>query len=144
MRCKLFCLMFLLFGFGSYLNAQNTEINFSGVRSSKGQIILRIYKDEKSFDDDKPSKIHYFKKSNLSKGKMTASITLDPGTYGLALADDENNSNLMDFGFLGVPSEGFGFSNYYHSGFTSPSFDSFKFTVAKNQKYKISMKIRYM
>jgi uncharacterized protein (DUF2141 family) len=137
-------LLFLIVLLSSTLNAQNIEINFSGIRSSKGQIIVRVYKDSKSFENDEPYKIHYFKKSTVSKGTMTASLKLDPGTYGLALADDENNSYGMNYGLLGIPSEGFGFSNYYHTGMSYPKFESFKFTVTKDEKKKVTMKIRYM
>ena len=124
--------------------AQNIDITFSGLRNNKGQIILRVYKDSKSFEDDKPYKITYIKKTGMSKGTLTTSLKLEPGTYGLALADDENTNFAMNFNLLGIPTEGFGFSNYYHTGLSHPKFESFKFTVAKDEKKKVSMRCRYM
>ena len=136
-----FCFVFIL---GGKLLSQNNEVVFSGIRSSKGQIILRIYRDAKSYDDDNPCKILYFKKSNLVKGSMTVKFHLTPGDYGFALCDDENNSSLMNFNFIGIPTEGFGFSNYYHSGMSSPKFESFKLTVAEDKVNKVKMHIRYL
>lgn len=75
---------------------------------------------------------------------MNVKFDLPPGTYGLALLDDENNDDKMNYSFIGLPKEGFGFSNYYLSGLFKPKFEVFKFTVLKDQKQKVQMKIRYM
>jgi uncharacterized protein (DUF2141 family) len=53
-------------------------------------------------------------------------------------------SGLMEYNFIGIPKEGFGFSDYYHSGLTKPKFDAFKFTLEKEKKKKITIKVRYM
>jgi uncharacterized protein (DUF2141 family) len=76
--------------------------------------------------------------------EMRVHFSLEPGTYGLALLDDENSSELMEYKFLGIPKEGFGFSDYYHKGLKKPKFDSFKFTIDKGQKKSITIRIRYM
>ncbi len=71
-------------------------------------------------------------------------FNLEPGTYGLALLDDENYDSKMNYSFLGMPVDGFGFSNYYLSGMSKPKFESFKFTISKDSKLKIETKFRYM
>lgn len=135
---------FLLFISFLTVKAQNIEAVITGIRSTQGQFVIKVYKDDNSFQDDKPFQTLKFKKNAISKGEMTVKFSLDPGTYGLALLDDENNDGEMNYSFFGIPEEGFGFSNYYLSGFSKPKFDSFSFVVNKNQKQKIIIKIRYM
>ena len=75
---------------------------------------------------------------------MRVQFSLEPGIYGLSVMDDENSNGKMEYNFLGMPREGFGFSDYYHKGFTRPKFDSFKFSIDKDQTKKITIRIRYM
>ncbi len=137
--------LILVFLFGSAITkAQNIEVVFSGIRSSEGRIRLEVFIDEQGFEKEKGIMIKYFKKTNLLDGVMNVKFDLPPGTYGLALLDDENNDDKMNYSFIGLPKEGFGFSNYYLSGLFKPKFEVFKFTVIKGQSQKVHMKIRYM
>ncbi|MGZ3863806.1 MAG: DUF2141 domain-containing protein [Bacteroidia bacterium] len=137
--------VFFFFIFISFaMRSQNIEIVFSNLRCTSGQIRMQIYVDSRSFDEDKPVKVVKFPKKDIVQGIMVAKLNLEPGTYGFALVDDENLNNEMDFNILSIPKEGFGFSNFYLSGMKRPKFDMFKFTLEKNQKLRISMKIRYM
>ncbi len=134
-----------LFVFASCITtAQNLEVTFSGIRSSSGQIRLEVFIDEEGFDKEKGVAVKRYKKSHLNNGAFTVKLDLPPGTYGLALLDDENNDDKMNYSFIGLPKEGFGFSNYYLSGLSKPKFEAFKFTIQKNQTLKVLMRIRYM
>ena len=44
------------------VKAQNTQITVSNIRSSKGKIMLSLFKDEKSFKDAKPFKTTSYEK----------------------------------------------------------------------------------
>lgn len=132
------------FCFAVAAQAQNIDIHFTGIKYPHGQIIVKVFVDEQGYQDNKAITTMKYNKTGLANGELKQSVGLEPGTYGFALVDDENGSGKMDFGFLGMPKEGFGFSNYYLSGMKKPKFDDFKFTIAKDQKMKITMKIRYM
>jgi uncharacterized protein (DUF2141 family) len=45
-----------------------------------------------------------------------------PGTYALAVIHDENMNGKLDTNFLGIPMEGYGFSNDATALFGAPSF----------------------
>ncbi len=47
-----FLLLLLLMSFTT-LNAQNIEVKIAGMRSTSGQIHIKIFKDDQSFKDDK-------------------------------------------------------------------------------------------
>jgi uncharacterized protein (DUF2141 family) len=71
-------------------------------------------------------------------------IQLESGIYGASLLDDENDNGKMDYNLLGIPKEGFGFSNYYHTGFSKPKMQAFQFEVKVGNIPKIEMPIRYL
>jgi uncharacterized protein (DUF2141 family) len=83
-------------------------------------------------------------KKDISSGEMKVKFDLPPGTYGIALVDDENSDGVMEYNRLGIPKEGFGFSDYYHTGLKKPKFNSFSFTLEKGQKKSIKIKVRYI
>lgn len=75
---------------------------------------------------------------------MYIKFTLPPGTYGFTLIDDENHNGDIDYNWIGLPKEGFGFSDYYHNGMVKPHFDTFKFQLKAGEEKKITPKIRYI
>jgi len=126
------------------LNAQNVEVLITGIRTEKGQILIGVFKDDISFKKEEPFLGKGFVKNGISNGEMRVQFSLESGIYGLSLLDDENSNGKMEYNFLGIPKEGFGFSDYYHSGIKKPKFDSFKFSINKDQTKKITIRIRYM
>jgi uncharacterized protein (DUF2141 family) len=124
--------------------AQTVEVTITGIRSPEGQFVFRIFKDQESFRAEKPFEQRVFAKRNVLNGEMKLSFTMESGVFGLAIVDDESSNSEMDFNFMGLPKEGFGFSNYYHTAWTRPHFDSFKFMLSKEQKQKIVIKVRYL
>ncbi|MGB0914438.1 MAG: DUF2141 domain-containing protein [Crocinitomicaceae bacterium] len=117
-------------------------INFESVRNKKGRIQVQIYRNSETFKAETPWKTRYVSKAELSGGKVSFKIyNLPSGTYGLALLDDENRNTKMDYSWL-VPTEGFGFSDYYHTAWSKPKFNDFKFEL--NSHKTVTMKIRYL
>ena len=143
-RLKWFYLLLFLSVMSVSIKAQNVNVVITGIRSTDGQIIIGVYKDEKSFKDDVPFERKRFKKSNISNGEMKVNMKLSPGTYGFALLDDENLDDEMNYSFIGIPKEGFGFSNYYHTNLSRPKFDVFKFEIQDSQVKNVVCKIKYM
>jgi uncharacterized protein (DUF2141 family) len=128
----------------SALPAQEVELTITGLRNTTGQIVIGLFKDKASYKTEEAYLSRRFQKKDIIDGKMKVSFSLEEGVWGLCLLDDENMSGLMEYNFVGIPREGFGFSDYYHSGFTKPKFESFVFTIEKGQKKIISVKVRYI
>lgn len=118
------------------------SVKITEVRSSNGRIQLQIYKDQESFSKEAPWKVIQVPKTDLKNKTIHYQITGIPsGTYGIAILDDENSNKEMDYSFL-KPKEGFGFSNYYHTAWSKPKFDHFKFVVKNNTE--VLIKTRYV
>jgi uncharacterized protein (DUF2141 family) len=133
----------LFIGLASYIQAQHeTEIVVTGVRSPKGKIQLNVFKDQASYSDEHPYKKLGFDKKDLANGTLTINCELEPGVYGFTIIDDENANGKIDKNFIGIPKEGFGFSNFFMQKLKKPSFDDFK--VDLNTQQKIEVKVKYM
>lgn len=137
-------LMGLLFiCLASYIQAQRvTEIKVTDIRSAKGKILLNVFKDNASYDDEKPYKKFTFDKKEIINGTLVLHCDLEPGVYGFTMVDDENDNGKIDKNFIGIPKEGFGFSNFFMEKMKKPTFDDFK--VDLKSQPKIVIKVKYM
>ena len=125
------------------MEAQNIEIIIQGIRNTNGNIELGVFKDNDGFQAEKSFLDKKFSKTGIINGEMRVQFRLDAGIWGLSLLDDENNNEKMDYKFPGIPKEGFGFSDYFHTGFSKPKFDSFKFSIVKYQTKRLTIRVRY-
>jgi uncharacterized protein (DUF2141 family) len=138
---KIFLLLLLP---ATTVDAQNVEVTITGIRNTEGQMGIGVFRDNESFMKEQAYREMQFVKKDISSGEMKVQFTLPPGTYGIALLDDETGDGVMEYNFLGMPEEGFGFSDYYHTGLTLPKFDAFKFALEESQKKSINIRVRYI
>ena len=135
--------MLLLCSSYKSVGVYNLKIKITGIRNEKGSIQLHVYSNSYQFETKTPTVSYRITKyGKVENGILEFNdAKLEEGVYGIALLDDENNNKKMDYGWL-LPQEGFAFSDYYHSGFTHPGFEQFKFNHDSDKQ--ITMKIRYM
>jgi uncharacterized protein (DUF2141 family) len=137
-------IMTILLSYNAYSQEVDVQFEINNLRNTDGGIIVNVFKDQQGFDDDIPIlRKAISKKENMVSGIFTAKINLPPGTYGIAFFDDENDSGDMDFNFIGMPKEGYGFSEFYHTGITTPKFFDFSFKLTKNTSI-MKIRLRYM
>ncbi|TLU72616.1 DUF2141 domain-containing protein [Lichenicoccus roseus] len=65
-----------------------------------------------------------------------------PGTYAVAIYHDENDNHHFDRNFLGLPAEGYGFSNNAVPVFAPPHYLAAAFAVHPGSNH-ISIRLRY-
>lgn len=71
--------------------------------------------------------------TKISNRKVVFEIDNIPyGTYAFTLHHDENHNGKMDKNFLGLPAEGYGFSNNLHPTFSIPDFEEARFEINKS------------
>lgn len=114
------------------------------IKNSKGRLSIGVFKDATSFEEEKPYKIILVSKKDLVNGTLKSFIEIESGVYGLSILDDENSDYKMEYNMIGMPKEGFGFSNYYHSGFTKPNFKQFLVVINPSLKVPITFHLRYI
>jgi uncharacterized protein (DUF2141 family) len=65
---------------------------------------------------------------------------IPPGTYALAVIHDENMNGKLDTNMLGIPTEGYGFSNNAKALLGTPSFSAASFPYdGRNLELTISL-----
>lgn len=115
--------------------ASDTWVNVTigGLRNGNGLIAVTLYPDE-------PRKF-LVKNGSMYVGRVDATapetrmclFVPKPGVYGLAVYHDEDSSTTFKRGgMLGLPQEGFGFSNNPPTIASIPSFRSVRLNIAKS------------
>ncbi len=117
------------------------KVHVTGIRSSKGNLAIGIYKDQATFGDRNPYYERKVSKQGMKNGNLSFDVKLPEGVYGVTLLDDENVNGKCDYGFI-LPNEGFGFSDYFHTGILPPRFKDFKFALGNVTK-EVVVKVKY-
>jgi uncharacterized protein (DUF2141 family) len=148
MRQLIFFTLMLGFSLSYPLHAQSPatgtlEIRFTNLRSEKGSMAIGINTSEKGWPR-KAEMEFQLKKVNVKDGVFVARVPDLPfGTMAISVLDDENDNVEMEM-TLGIPREGFGFSNDAPiRGLSAPKFEACSFRFERSGQ-QISIAVRYM
>lgn len=122
----------------------NLSVDISGLRSNDGNVLVALYDNADKFPLD--AEKYAVGKKRVTITNKTARINFDglkPGRYAISILHDENNNLKMDFNILGIPREGFGFSNNAKGTFGPPSYKKASFEVGEAGS-SIKVRMRYM
>ena len=136
-------LLFILSEFGNMMVAQSLDIHIRNIRNKNGQLCLAIFSDETDFKEEKTCWAMNCSKKDIINGEFHILIPYKSGVWGFSVLDDENSNGRMEYNFLGLPREGFGFSNYIHKGIHRPVFNDFSFVINKNETKEITVQLEY-
>lgn len=135
-----FLLAILFISSTTFISAQEESLylTISNIKKAKGQIIVSIYKTAEDF----PKEGKEFKKVIIDVKSIPSEIQnihLPKGEYAIALLHDENEDGECNFNMIGIPTEGYGFSQNFKPLFTVPDFDDTKFVVSGEQTMEINL-----
>ncbi|PMB48621.1 hypothetical protein CEN39_22715 [Fischerella thermalis CCMEE 5201] len=113
-----------------------------GIRNQKGQICLRIHNDEQGFPFTDTSEVQSGCVQIQGNSIKKDFYGLKPGTYAVAVVDDQDGDYKLNRNFLGVPQEGFGVSNNPTISIKTgvPKFQDASFSLKKNKTIYIAIK----
>lgn len=127
-------------------SAGELRINFEGVRSPKGTILIGLYDSKESFDRaielsnkqgflNDPQRVAgaALRVNGDLKGGI-AFENIEPGSYAVILLHDEDGNGRLNKDLLGIPTESYGFSNGAHGFLGPPKFKDAAFTVDGSDK----------
>jgi uncharacterized protein (DUF2141 family) len=118
-------------------------VNVEGVRTARGRIEVTVYPDNAARFLKKGGSL-YVGRVNAQAGRTRVCLQLPrTGHYGLAVLHDANGNRKMDKNFLGLPGEGFGFSNNPVLRLGPPAFAKVRFAVPRSG-VQTSVKLRYL
>lgn len=134
-----YILLTLLISSGLY--ASEIIVNVNGLRSTEGNVQVAIWKTNEGFPDD-------YSKS-WSQLTLPATMTrglfrnAEPGFYAVAVFHDKNRDNDLNRNGMGIPTEGFGFSNNPRIIFGPPKFKKAKFKVGEGETKEIEIELKH-
>lgn len=105
------------------------HVKILNIRNSTGAVACALFESSVGF----PSEFLHFA-TNIMVIRIRHSQArcdfedIPPGTYALAVVHDENFNGKLDTNFLGIPTEGYGFSNDATAALGAPSFSAASFT----------------
>lgn len=122
--------------------AGNLNVTVIGIRSEHGAVMMGVYDSAERFVKAVNNAAHVGRLSDKDRligvtlrarriDQGVGFLKLPPGRYAIIVYHDENDNGRLDKNVLGIPTEGYGFSNNARGFFSAPSFDAAAVTVGK-------------
>lgn len=101
------------------------SVNIPNIKGNKGEIVIGMYSIPRNFPKvGMEYRVVRFPAN--AAGSIFRIKDIKPGEYAVAMYHDENSDGVCNLNFLGVPKEGYGFSNNIRPVFSAPSFEDCK------------------
>ncbi len=141
-----FCLLLILFVafLAGMSSAGEVEIEISGFKGKKGDLRVAVFDSESTFLDRERMRAGHRVRADAIAGEKRVLVSfhnLQPGRYAVSAFHDTNSNGETDKNMLGIPTEGYGFSNAAKGRMGPPSFQDAAFEVGSELlRIKIEMK----
>lgn len=122
-------------------SAADLQLVVYNAKSKQGHVLVSIFDDADAFPDH-PERAVKKLKLTLDQAANYLVTDLAPGEYAIAILHDQNDNGKMDKNGVGLPKEGFAFSNNSIGTFGPPSFKKAKFEV-KEALVTQQIKLKY-
>jgi len=111
--------------FGQY----TLVIEINDLRSNSGHVLLQLFDEDQKSINDAVGKI----KNGTS---VITFKNLKQSIYAFRYFHDENDNDEMETNWIGIPNEGFGFSNNVKGTFGPPAFKKWLFRFNEDSKMR--------
>lgn len=147
MRCVALCavLLFANVPTSTFAHSSYSGINVKivGLRNSTGTVACALFESPEGFPSEflkDATEIMIMKIQDMQA--RCHFLNIPPGTYALAIIHDENMDGKLGTNWMGIPTEGYGFSNNAKVVFSAPSFDGASFRY-DGQKLDLTIRLNY-
>lgn len=119
----------------------NLTVEIDGLKTKQGQVCASIYASSQGFPGDR-DRVLQRECTKITETPVILTFTnLKAGNYAVAVMHDENNDLSVNRNDLGMPIEGFGFSQNPEIRNSAPKFsETAVFVAGANTNIKIQMK----
>lgn len=119
------------------------HVKISNIKNSTGNIACGIFESPEGF----PVKVLDSAKAIIIRKLQGTKAQCDfsdipPGTYAIAVIHDENMNGELDTNWIGIPKEGYGFSNTTIDEFGAPAFSAASFPY-DGQNIDLTITLKY-
>lgn len=123
-------------------NGPRIEVVVSGARKVAGNMTITLYGSQPDAFLARTGKLARQRVPLHSTQAEACFAVSTPGVYAVAVYHDENNDHDFNRTLLGMPAEGYGFSNDAPTVIGLPSFDSVRFQVGP-EGGRVPVRLRY-
>ena len=127
----------------SQTSCPGIHVKIQNIKNSTGNIACGIFESPEGF----PKKFQVSAKTVIMKKIQKTQAQCDfadipPGTYAITVIHDENMNGELDTNLMGIPTEGYGFSNTSIDEFGAPAFSAARFRY-DGQNLNLTIKLKY-
>jgi uncharacterized protein (DUF2141 family) len=122
-------------------NASRLTVQVNGVRSARGEVAITVYPDDKRRFLSRGGKLARVRVRAAST--VRACFWLPPASYEVAVYHDANGNQDFDRTLVGLPAEGFGFSNDPETKIGLPPISAARFRLAAGEG-SIAIQMKYL
>lgn len=132
--------MGLLLSGNALAQSQSLVVVIRNVKEARGKVSVALFTGEKDFMKNRLAG----KSVEAKNGDVEVMFEdLVPGEYAISVMHDENENGELDSNLIGIPKEGFGFSNDAMGMFGPPTFEKAKFKWSGGEQKQI-ITLRYL
>lgn len=146
-------LLVVVFGFMVFFSAPITlraasspngvRVVVKGLRDDKGRVGCGLFKGPDGFPRERNKEFAGTWVPIHRRVAVCFFRRVPAGTYAVTVLDDTNMDGKMDFGPLGLPKKGYGFSNNVRATLWSPSFEAASFKYDGKGRLTVPISIVY-
>lgn len=124
------------------VSSSTLSVTISGLKNQRGQVCLSLFASQRGFPGNSKQAVQ----ARCVKAEDTPVAVqfsnLKTGNYAVAVFHDANNDGKLNRNFLGIPTEGFGFSQNPRVLTSAPQFEDAAVLVAGSET-NIDIKLQY-
>lgn len=145
--CAVLYVMLVFANFPAIALAQTTYIGIHvkilDIRNSTGTVACALFESPTGFPTEFLNSATNIMIIKVRATKARCDFEdIPPGTYALAVIHDENMNGKLDSSMLGIPTEGYGFSNNATALLGAPSFSAASFPY-DGQNLELTIRLHY-
>lgn len=118
-------------------SAEQLIVDIVGIKRLGGSLMVAVFDSADAWENTE-SAVAKAKESVSGPKVRLVFSDLAPGSYAVKLYHDENSNGILDKNMLGIPSEGYGFSNNLKS-LGEPSFENSQFVIDGSTTIEVTL-----
>ena len=111
-------------------------MSVSNPRDATGQLCFAVFRDGEGYPDGAERAVA---NGCVAMTDQPATARLPAGRYGISVFHDADSDGELGTNFLGIPSEGYGFSNDPSATFGPPPWEEVAFDLAADTALELTL-----
>jgi uncharacterized protein (DUF2141 family) len=119
------------------------HVTILNIRNSAGTVACALFESPEGFPNEYLRSATNIMSIKVRKSQARCDFAdIPPGAYAMAVIHDENMNGMLDTNIIGIPTEGYGFSNNAEALLGAPSFSAASFTY-DGRSIDMTMSLNY-